>query len=255
MRKRLLIALAGCFFLSILIFFTRNSRPSLFIQGIFQSIYEAPKSLLYELAVKTNEKSEIVLLRKENSHLRSKLAVVQQMQKDNVALRSQFEEGIVDSNSLLLSDVIGFQGGVLNPEMLIVNKGIRDQVQKGQPVIIENNIIGVVHSAGEKYSSITLVTNSQFTTVAKTEPNDVLGVVQGTKDALIMDRVAITDTLEKGSTVLTRGSIDKDGRGVPPNLIIGVIESVRRVESEPFQSAQIKSLVDIPHLTKVFIKI
>jgi cell shape-determining protein MreC len=255
MRKRLLIALASCLVFSVTIFLTRNSSPSLFIQGIFQSLYEAPKAILYEIAVKTNENSEVEHLRKENRLLRDRIADVSRLQADNVALKSQFENEKISSDSLLPAEVIGFQGGITNPDVLIINKGLDHGVSSGQAIIIDNNLIGITDTVGEKYSSILVVTNPRFKTVGKTDPDTILGVIQGTGDTILFDKISINDKLQIGQTILTRGTANQNGQGIPPNLVVGVVESVRRVESEPFQSAQVKILVDIAQLTRVFVMI
>jgi rod shape-determining protein MreC len=253
MRKRLLIALAGCLLFSIIILLTRSSAPSLFIQGVFQSIYQSPKEILYAVVMKTNEHSEIEKVRKENRMVRDQLTELKRLQADNEALRAQFENETISPDSLLPAEIIGFHGSMASPEVLIINKGKRDEVKTGQPIIIENNLVGVVDSVGERYSSVLVVTNPKFTTVAKTDSQDVLGIIQGGGEKLLLDKVAITDELKNGQTIITRGTVEESATGIPPNLVIGVIESVRKVESEPFQSAQVKSLVNTAHLTRIFI--
>lgn len=248
MRKRLLLGLAGCLFLSILVLLTRNTRPSLFVQGLIQSVYESPKVLFYTLIATASEDKELERLKKENRALRSQLVEFHALQKDNEALRAQFEEGTNASDSILIAEVIGFQGGLANPDVLILNKGLTSAVKKGQAVVIDKALIGVIDTVGEKYSSVRVITHPDFKSVAKTDPDGVLGVIQGTGDRLLLDRVAITDELQVGQVVVTRGTNE-----LPPNIIIGKIETVRKEDSEPFQSAQVTAFVDTAHLTRVFI--
>lgn len=252
MRKKLLIGIALCVVLSLIIVVTSESSPSRFIQSKIQSVYMSPKATLYEFAASIEEQNELDKLRLENAQLREKLVEIDHLKKDNEALRSQFESEQIEKEKLVPASVVGFHGSVHNPQIIIINRGSEDSIQKGQAVITENNLIGVIDTTTARYSSVIVVTNPSFSTVAKTG-EDALGVVQGAEDFMLFDRVAITSELEEGSTVVTRGNVNDQAVGVPPNLILGKIENVRKVESEPFQSAQIKSLVNIGSITRVFV--
>lgn len=253
MRKKLLIALALFLSISVLVLLTKDSSPSLFIQGLAQSVYRAPKAALYSLSAAANPESELERLRTENIALREQLVTFEHLKKDNEALKSQFEEEAIESSTLLPAEIVGFQGGIANPDILIIDKGQRDGIVNGQAVVIGKNLVGVIQTAGDTYSSVLLVTNPSFSTVAKTSTQGALGIVQGTGDALLFDRVEITDEINKGDILVTRGTMEGDGNGIPPDLVLGVIDSIRKVDSEPFQGAQVKSLIDSDSLTRVFI--
>jgi len=253
MRKKLLFALGFFFLLSIILLLTRNSRPSLFFQGISQLLYTSPKSKLYSLSVSTDSGDEISKLREQNAKLREELVELEHLRKDNIALKSQFEEETLEPSQLLPANIIGFQGGITRPDVIILDKGKRDNVVAGQAVIVGKNLIGVIQSVSDQYSSVLLITNSSFSTVAKVSGGSALGVVNGAGEFLLFNQIAITDQINDGATVITRGEADVNGRKIPADLVIGVVESVRKVESEPFQSARIKSLVQIGYITRVFI--
>ncbi len=253
MRKKLLIGIAICVVVSLILVVSRNTALSLFFQGITQKVYLAPKAALYNFTVSAHSKNELDLLRQENAHLHAQLVEIDHLRKDNEALKSQFEEGHIDSDTLLPALIVGYQGSIANPQVLVIDRGAQDDIQEGQAVIVGKNLIGIIGHVSERYSSVTVITNQSFSTVAKTSRQDTLGVIQGEGDFLLFDRVAITQELEKGDTVLTRGSVSEQAVGIPPDLIVGKVESVRKVDSEPFQSAQVKSLVDIGKLTQVFI--
>lgn len=253
MRKKLLIGIALCVVLSLIIVITSESSPSRFIQGKIQSVYMGPKAALYEFSVSAEQKSELDQLKIENAQLREKLVEMDHLKKDNEALRSQFDSEEIAPDRLVPASIVGFHGSIQNPQVIIINRGSQDSIQKGQAVVSNNNLIGVVDATTARYSSVLVVTNPSFSTVAKTGEEGALGVVQGAEDFMLFDRVAITSELQEGSTVVTRGSVTDQAVGIPPDLLLGKIETVRKVESEPFQSAQIKSLVNIGSLTRVFI--
>lgn len=253
MRKKLLIALALFFGLSLVLFLTRKSPIPQFFQGIIQSVYHTPKSALYDFANIESTDDEVSRLREENRKLLAQMSDYTELKKDNEALKSQFEEQSSASSTLLPARIVGFQGSLSMPEVIVIDEGVQGGVHAGMAIVVGKNLVGVVEQVSQKYSSVRLVNNPTFSLVAKTEKTDALGVAKGSGNLIVFDRVAITDTLAKDDILLTRGSVDTQKGGIDPGLIIGKIVSVRKVESEPFQSAQVKSLVDIAHLTRVFV--
>lgn len=253
MRKKLLVGLAVSGIISLLLILTRNSSPSLYLQGLVQQIFHAPKSALYDFTVSSSQGNELDKLKNENISLKEKLVELDNLEKDNTALRSQFEEGEIETHKLLPSKVIGFQGSIKNPDKIIIDKGLIDNLRAGQSVVIGKSLIGVVGDVSERYSTVILITDESFSTVAKTSQNSALGVVKGEGEFLLLDQIEITDSISENETIITRGTVDGSGIGIPPDLILGQVESVRKVESEPFQSAQVKSLVDTSKLTTVFV--
>ena len=253
MRKKLLIGIGICVVISLIIVGTRTAPLSLFFQGLVQNLYQAPKTALYNFSVSAESGSELEHLKQENATLRARFVEIDHLKKDNAALKSQFEEEKIKSNTLIPASIVGFHGPVNNPQVIVINRGAQDNLKIGQAVIVGNSLVGIIDTISDQYSSVTVVTNSTFSTVAKTNENGALGVIKGSDDFILFDRVAITEKLEKGNTVLTRGSLSNQKGGIPPDLIVGKVAAVRKIESEPFQSAQIESLIDIGRLTRVFV--
>lgn len=253
MRKKLLIGLAICAVISLLLIVTRNSTISLYLQGVAQQTFHAPKSVLYDFTVSTGSENELGKLKKENIALKEKLVELENLKRDNVALRSQFEEGITEAHNLLPAKVVGFQGSITNPNKIIIDKGLRDNLRVGQSIVHGSNLIGTIGEVSDRYSSVILVTNESFSSVAKSSQDSALGVIKGEGDFLLLDQVEITDSISEDDMILTRGNVEESGLGIPPDLILGKVVSIRKVDSEPFQSAQVRSLVETSKLTTVFV--
>ncbi len=252
MRKKLLFALAICFLFSLFLYLIRTSSISTFFQGFVQEIFRGPKSALYGFASHIDAEVPHDALREENRKLYEQLAELHHLKKDNEALKNQFQETSVNSQDLLPAQIIGFQGSYTDPKMIVIDKGAKDRIREGSAVVVGKNLVGVVETVSARYSSIKLITHEDFSTVGKVSESMVLGVVKGAGNYILFDRVATAETVQKGDLILTRG--DRDGeKGIMPDLIIGKVTSVNKVDSAPFQSAQLASLVDIVHLTKVFI--
>lgn len=196
-------------------------------------------------------------LQAENIQLRTQLVHDEKLQADNAALRDQFETTQIPSNNLLPAQVIGdpnFIPGISNPETLIVQKGKKDGVAVGQPVVYKNNLIGQITSSADTASLVTLVSNKVSSFTVRTSETRAQGVLTGQGDGvMILGNVVLSDTLRIGDTVLTNGSQDTTGHGYPPDLVVGKIVSVNKNASSLYQSASVESLLNISKLTNVFI--
>jgi cell shape-determining protein MreC len=254
MRKSLLSVIAAFFILSVVVYLTRTNPLSLFFQGISQSVFHAPKVSLYALAVDSGGDNEFTNLQNENRLLLEKMADYNKLKSDNEALHDQFRETTLSANTLIPAQILGFQGALLTPEAVVIDKGSNNKVRLGQPVVVGKNLIGIVERVSANYSSVTLVNNSEFQTIAKTESN-ATGIAKGAGEFIVVDRVTINENIKKNDLVMSRGTVDGNNQGIPPDLIIGKVVSVKKVESEPFQVAQVKSLVDMSKVSMVFVKL
>lgn len=179
------------------------------------------------------------------------------LEKDNAALRDQFEKGVLPSKNLLPSTVIGtpsFVPGISPPEYYVLDKGTESGVAAGQQVLYKNNLVGKIETAGPFTSRVTLLTNSTLRFTALTSETNALGVVKGEGEGkILLDNVVLSDTLKKGDLVLTKGDMTEDGQGVPPGIVLGKIISVQKKASAVFQTAKVQSLLDFGKLRTVFI--
>ncbi len=179
------------------------------------------------------------------------------MEADIKALRDQFAISRPSSTTLLPAKVIGlpsFIPGATPPEFLILDKGWRDGVKKDQAVVLLQNLVGKVSQVSQNSSKAILITNKDILFAAKLE-SEALGVVRGLGDSLIIDNILLSEEVKKDSLILTKGSEDLSGVGLPPDLIVGKIASIEKKSSDLFQKARVQTLVDLTKINMVFIVI
>ena len=254
MQKKPLIILIVLLLISIFIVFNNNFTPIKFVTGIVERIFEGPKAIL--TGMKTGDSmdsAQIKKLKDENKALTKKFVDYENMKRDNEALRSQFEDGDTKDYKLLPARVIGFLGKFSFPQSLIINKGEKDSIKKGMAVIIDNKLIGKISKVSVDYSEITLITSPDFTGLARSSENSAPGIVNGAHDFVLFNRVDVNEKLTVGEFVLTKGEVNSEGFGAPPDLIIGKIASVNKTESLPFQTAKVESDIQFSKLSTVFV--
>lgn len=180
-----------------------------------------------------------------------------QLEQENKALRDQFQTTAPSSQILLPAHIVGaprFIPGVSMPEYFIIDKGKKDKIVAGQAVIFKDMLIGKIIAASERLSKAELISNASSTFTAKTKSTGALGVVRGLGSAeVILEKVVLSDTLTIGDVVLTKGDIDENGVGYPAYLVVGRIVSIDKKASALFQSARVRSIVDVSRLSLVFV--
>lgn len=251
MRNRVSFALLGFVIVSVLIFLLASFGLFTPLQGFMQQHMSPIKQSLY--STKTSESPEIKRLKDENAKLLSKFVDYENIKKDNIALRSQYETENTNSYKLLPVHVIGVIGKYTNPEKLIINEGSSDGIKIGANVILGKNFIGIVTTVSPHVAHVMLPTNTAFTTLGKTLQDESLGVIHGAGDFIVLDNVVITDKLTKGDLLMTKGEIKNNNKSVLSDLIVGKIRSINKTETKPFQNAQIEPVVDYSRTSLVFV--
>lgn len=250
MRKRF-FSLGIFLAISILLFIFSNKFSYPFDK--LASFLSSPRSILYSMANSEGKPSEIDKLRSENEKLLEKLTELNALKKDNEALRSQFQDAVISSQTLLPAKVIGFNGPLDNPTTLILDQGSKNNVKKGMAVVLQHNLVGKIGNVSAWASELILPVNKNFSTLAVSSSNNSPGIINGEEDFILLNHVVITDTLSKNEIVVTKGEKNKNGVGIPQDLIVGKISLVNKPETQPFQSAIVVSLVNFKKLTTVFI--
>jgi rod shape-determining protein MreC len=259
MRRKTFPVFIGFFLLSLLIFIFSQKGFVSGVTGVLQVIGLPVQrtSFLFFHNSTGDKNSELTKLRNENIDLRIKAAKVASLEKDNRALRDQFFVTNPSSKILLPAFIVGmpaFLPGVSIVDEVIIDKGSDDKVSVGSSIVFKDNLIGKVVRTSPHLSVVDLVNHKGISFTVKTSATSALGISRGDgKDTIIIDNVLLSDTLQKGDIVVTKGDIQSDGLGFPPNLVVGKIISVNKKASALFQSAEVERLVDAARLEMVFV--
>jgi cell shape-determining protein MreC len=101
---------------------------------------------------------------------------------------------------------------------------------------------------------VSLITNKNQSLTAEDNNTHAVGVIRGKGDGiLVFENVVLSDTLQKGDMIVTKGDEKIDGTGYPPELVIGTITSIDKKVSDLFQTAEVESLIDFTEITTVFV--
>jgi len=150
---------------------------------------------------------------------------------------------------VLASNVIGRDTTGL-VRTLTLDRGTRDGLQVGMPVLTELGLVGRIYRVAATNSQVLLVsdTNSYVNALLQTSRGE--GSIVGTASGdLLMTFIPLDQEVKDGDSVVTSGIGGKFPRG----LLIGQVTNSRRDDSQLFQEAQVRSLVDFNRLEIVLV--
>lgn len=250
------------FFILSLLIFALSKTPvvesieSLTTKGLI-GLLTVPYTVFSRVAG-TYQNTQLENLKRENRLIIEKFVNQKILEQDLKALSDQFQTVYPRSQELLPAKIVGapsFIPGVLPPEILIIDKGEKDNVRVGDAVVFQNNLVGKVIDLTPYLSKVILVTGKESSFTAKTV-SKALGIVKGQDNGqMILDNVLLSETLSVSDVVVTKGDLNINGNGISPDLVIGKITSLEKKPSALFQRAQVKSLIDFSRLSMVFVVI
>jgi rod shape-determining protein MreC len=256
-RESFLPAFFGVFFLCILILFLSLSGSlkslSSFLEKGTSKIQSATFKLFQKLPF-MSEDMKIKNLEEKNLELLSRVASFDKLKNENAALSDQFKISSPPSYKLSKANIIGtstFIPGVSVPNIFIIDKGLRDNLKVGLAVVVKDNLVGVISKVSANLSEVKLINNPTSSFTAKTQ-NGAVGIVKG-GESIILGNILLSENMSLGELVLTKGSINSNGIGIPPDLVVGKVIFIEKNPSDLFQKAKIESFVNFTKLSTVFI--
>jgi rod shape-determining protein MreC len=164
-----------------------------------------------------------------------------------------------------LRNLLGFEDDVQRPmiatrvvgkdpspwsKTVIVDKGIRDNVHQGSPVVIPDGIVGVVVEASTGFSKVLLLTDPNSAVDALVQKTRARGIVKGGgADRCVFNYVLRKHDISVGDTVVSSGL---DGV-FPKGLRVGRVSEIVRQNAGIFQNVVVTPYVDFEILEEVFV--
>ena len=152
-----------------------------------------------------------------------------------------------EGQQLVAADVIGRDtSGFLR--YIIINRGARDGVRVGQPVINDRGLVGQIGDVTATAAYVRLVIDQRSAINSRLQNTRAEGTVVGQlTGGLRMELIPQDSTIEEGDLVLTSGL----GGNFPPDIVLGQVVSVRAQEAELFQEAEVRPTVAFERLELV----
>lgn len=200
---------------------------------------------------------DLTILQQRNTELE---AEVSRLQTEIIELKQQIAE------TRILSALVDFAR--VNPEYsyvaaavigrdpspfvnyVIINRGSDDGLRRGMPVVTQQGLVGRVAAVTSGAARVQLITDPASILNVRLEPSraqaTLIGDITG---ELALGMVPQSVVVQLGDLVLTSGL----GGNYPPNILIGQVTSIRKLETDLFQSGVVQAVVDFNNLEIVLI--
>lgn len=200
---------------------------------------------------------DMASLRQQNNDLESEVA---QLQTQVINLQQQVTEtnilsALVDfarANPAYSYKAAAVIGRDPSPFLsyVIINIGSDEGLLPGMPVVTDRGLVGRVDAVIAEAARVQLITDSASAVDVRLQSSNTEGILDGSvTSSLSLDMISQDASVTVGDVVLTSGL----GGSYPPNLLVGQVVSVRKLDYELFQQAAIQPNVDFNRLEFVLV--
>jgi rod shape-determining protein MreC len=134
-------------------------------------------------------------------------------------------------------------------EIIYINRGTRDRVAKGFPVVTHDGLVGQVIHAAPALSQVMLLTDFRSGVDALVQRTRVSGVVTGRgRELAALKFLPVGADVQPGDRLISSGM----GGVFPKGLIIGEVKDMPR-NGQRTQQVEIRPNVDFAHLEEVLV--
>lgn len=193
---------------------------------------------------------ENAVLRSNQLLLKAKLQKSQALEKENEQLKalllsSAQVEGKMVGAELIAVDLAPFT------QQVLLDKGSREKVVVGQPVLDANGVMGHVTAIGPTSSRVLLITDPGSTVPVQNNRNGVRAFAKGNGYDQTLKLLYVPDTADfsKGDLLVTSGF----GGVYPVGYPVGTIEDVSHKAGEKFAQITVKPVAKLNQSRQVLL--
>jgi len=129
-------------------------------------------------------------------------------------------------SKIISRDIYGFY------DKVIINKGSNNNIKKGDIVINEKGLIGLINKVNKNSSEVKLITNSDTSISVKI--NNSYGILKSKNNKLYVENIKLDKEINIEDKVYTSGLTD-----IPEGIIIGAVSKVNK------DSLELEYIIDI----------
>lgn len=188
------------------------------------------------LTTRTRLMEENALLRDEQLVLSSKIQKFEIIEAENERLREMLQSSERLDERVLIAELLAVD---LQPfrHQIVINKGKREGVYDGQPIVDANGVMGQIVHVGPFSSTVLLLTDPTHAIPVQINRNGLRSVAVGTGQSHILQLEHLSNNVDikEGDLVVSSGL----GSRFPPGYPVGVVHDISRVPGEPFTKVTI----------------
>jgi len=208
--------------------FERTAETPARVVDFFATTFSSRKKLLVE-----NE-----YLKAKQLLLEAKVSRIMGLEKENRALRTLLDSSINIEKDVSVAEIFSVQGDRAR-QQLTINKGKKDKVYTGQPIVGARGVVGQVISVSKYTSQVLLITDVTSAIPVQISRNGVRAIAKGNGavNKLSLLHLPQTVDIKIGDELITSGLGQRYPYGYP-------VGKVTKVVNEP--GTQFSSIIVVP---------
>jgi rod shape-determining protein MreC len=197
--------------------------------------HERAAEVTHRLNVLELDRLELERVRAENDRLRQLLAFPQ-------AYRDLHVIG---------ARVIGVRLDPKGLQLVTIDRGASDGVERMMPVVVAHGVVGRIHSVDASSADVLLLSDRNSSIAVRVERSRARANVRGTgsPDLTRLEYALRSDDMNEGDVLVTSGTDGVFPRGLP----VGRIAGLKRTGQGLYQRADVAPIVDVTKLEEVLV--
>jgi rod shape-determining protein MreC len=224
------------------------------IQYVATAVARGVSTVVEEYVWLVDVRADNDRLRADNARLEQQLRDLGREAEENVRLRELLSLRDDLDGETLSAQVVGKE--VLSHFRVArvrLDRGERDLVRPGMPVVSAQGLVGQVRRVGGRYSDVLLTVDRTSAVDVVVQRTGARGMLRGTgDDDRYLSRVQYLqreDEVQVGDQIYTSGL----GQRFPAGLLVGVVSRVDRPDSGLYQEAEVVPSVDFSRIEEVLV--
>ncbi|MCF6210505.1 MAG: rod shape-determining protein MreC [Gammaproteobacteria bacterium] len=170
-------------------------------------------------------------LKMQHTLFRAKLLKLNAIKAENLRLRELLQSSKKVGEQVLIGELLAVD---LEPftRQIVINKGSRDGVYLGQPLIGADGVMGQIVHLGPLSSTAMLITDANHATPVQVNRNGLRAIAVGTgaPDRLTIPYLPISADIVEGDLLVSSGL----GGRFPPDYPVAVVSKVEKNPTQPY---------------------
>ena len=188
-------------------------------------------------------------LLEENSNLRRELNLLNSrlqrfiiLEEENNRLRQLLGSSVRIKEKVLIAELLAVELET-NRHLIEINKGTRNKVYDGQPVVDAKGIIGQIIHVGPFSSNVLLITDSSHSLPVQVNRNGLRAIAVGTgqTNTLQLEHLPTNADINRGDLIVSSGLGKRFPRGYP----VGTVEEIIIEPGDAFAKVSVQPSADL----------
>lgn len=192
--------------------------------------------------------------RRERDEARALALLAEEALRENRRLRRLLDlrDSRPDPRAAVAARVVGRAGDLLS-DGLLIDRGLRDGIETGQPVVaaggVASGVVGRVVAVSGRHARVQLITDRSATVAVRDQNSRVQGIVRGQSEGqCVMTWINLPESLRVGSLLVSSGM----ERIYPPGVPVAIVQQ-RPSPDGTEKSVPVRPMLDLGALEEVLV--